>query len=105
MPAGPDERRHRAYPQQPGGRDLVTGNSTDCGITVPGHNPAALNAKGQPQPAVAGVYDNVIRGNTVTNNGLKGDGAGVLFANAMAGTACTATWSRTTTSPGTGCLA
>ncbi len=67
--------------------NLVTGNSTDCGITVPGHNPAALNAKGQPQPAVAGVYDNVIRGNTVTNNGVKGEGAGVLFANAMAGTA------------------
>ena len=67
--------------------NVVTGNSTDCGITVPGHNPAALNAKGQPQPAVAGVYDNVIRGNTVTNNGVKGDGAGVLFANAMAGTA------------------
>ena len=65
--------------------NLVTGNSTDCGITVPGHNPAALNAKGQPQPAVAGVYDNVIRGNTVTNNGLKGDGAGVLFANAIGG--------------------
>ena len=67
--------------------DLVTGNSTDCGITVPGHNPAALNTKGQPQPAVAGVYNNVIRGNTVTNNGVKGEGAGVLFANAMAGTA------------------
>ena len=67
--------------------NVVTGNSTDCGITVPGHNPAALNAKGQPQPSVAGVYDNVIRGNTVTNNGLKGEGAGVLFANAMAGTA------------------
>ena len=67
--------------------NTVTGNSTDCGITVPGHNPAALNAKGQPQPAVAGVYDNVIRGNTVTNNGVKGEGAGVLFANASAGTA------------------
>ena len=67
--------------------NTVTGNSTDCGITVPGHNPAALNAKGQPQPAVAGVYNNVIRGNTVTNNGVKGEGAGVLFANASAGTA------------------
>ena len=67
--------------------NTVTGNSTDCGVTVPGHNPAALNAKGQPQPGVAGVYNNVIRGNTVTNNGVKGEGAGVLFANAMAGTA------------------
>jgi Periplasmic copper-binding protein (NosD) len=67
--------------------NVVTGNSTDCGITVPGHNPGALNAKGQPQPTVAGVYDNAIRGNTVTNNGVKGEGAGVLFANATAGTA------------------
>ena len=67
--------------------NLVTGNSTDCGITVPGHNPNALSATGQPQPSVAGVYRNVIRDNTVTDNGLKGEGAGVLFANAMAGTA------------------
>ena len=67
--------------------NVVTGNSTDCGITVPGHNPNALNAQGQRQPSVAGVYDNVIRGNTVTNNGLKGEGAGVLFANAGPGTA------------------
>ncbi|HYB48045.1 MAG TPA: hypothetical protein VED20_11905 [Streptosporangiaceae bacterium] len=67
--------------------NVVTGNSTDCGITVPGHNPGALNAQGQPQPTVAGVYKNVIRDNVVTNNGLKGEGAGVLFANATAGTA------------------
>ncbi len=67
--------------------NVVTGNSSDCGITVPGHNPNALNAKGQPQPSVAGVYDNVIRGNVVTNNGVAGEGAGVLFANAAAGTA------------------
>ena len=67
--------------------NLVTGNSTDCGITVPGHNPKALSATGQPQPSVAGVYRNVIRDNVVTDNGLKGEGAGVLFANATAGTA------------------
>ena len=67
--------------------NVVTGNSSDCGITVPGHNPAALNAAGVPQPSVAGVYNNVIRGNTVTDNGIKGEGAGVLFANAAAGTA------------------
>jgi hypothetical protein len=67
--------------------NVVTNNTLDCGITVPGHNPAALNAKGVRQPSVAGVYDNVIRGNVVTGNGLKGDGAGVLFANASAGTA------------------
>ena len=67
--------------------NVVTGNASDCGITVPGHNPAALNAAGVPQPSIAGVYDNVIRGNAVTSNGIKGEGAGVLFANAAAGTA------------------
>jgi Periplasmic copper-binding protein (NosD) len=67
--------------------NVVTGNATDCGITVPGHNPDALSPTGQPQPSVAGVYRNVIRGNAVTNNGVKGEGAGVLFANATAGTA------------------
>jgi nitrous oxidase accessory protein NosD len=67
--------------------NVVTKNASDCGITAPGHNPLALNAKGKPQPSVAGVYDNVIRHNIITSNGLKGDGAGVLFANATAGTA------------------
>jgi nitrous oxidase accessory protein NosD len=67
--------------------NVVTGNPFDCGITVPGHNPGALNAAGQPQPSVAGVYHNVILGNVVTGNGLKGEGAGVLFANAGPGTA------------------
>ncbi len=67
--------------------NTVTGNASDCGITVPGHNPKALNSKGKRQPSVAGVYDNVISGNVVTRNGLKGFGAGVLFANATAGTA------------------
>ena len=66
--------------------NVVTGNQYDCGITVPGHNPFAVDSQGNPQPQVAGVFDNVIRGNVVTNNGLKGEGAGVLFANATAGT-------------------
>jgi Protein of unknown function (DUF1565) len=67
--------------------NVVTGNVEDCGITVPGHNPNALNAEGVPQPQVAGVYDNVIKNNVVTGNGTTGEGAGVLFANATAGTA------------------
>ncbi len=67
--------------------NLITHNPFDCGVTAPGHNPAALNAKGQPQPAVAGVYDNAIVHNVITDNGLKGEGAGVLFANAGPGTA------------------
>jgi Right handed beta helix region len=67
--------------------NTVTGNPFDCGVTVPGHNPFALDASGKPQPSVAGVYDNVIRGNRITSNGLQGEGAGVLFANAGPGTA------------------
>jgi hypothetical protein len=67
--------------------NVVTGNLTDCGITVPGHNPNALSAAGLPQPKIAGVYNNVISGNVVTDNGTEGEGAGVLFANAGPGTA------------------
>jgi parallel beta-helix repeat protein len=67
--------------------NTITANPFDCGVTVPGHNPFALDASGKPQPSVAGVYDNVIRGNRITNNGLQGEGAGVLFANAGPGTA------------------
>jgi hypothetical protein len=50
---------------------------------VPGHNPMALNAKGVPQPAVAGVLfanagpgtasdDNLVQGNHIAGNGLSG---------------------------------
>jgi parallel beta helix pectate lyase-like protein len=67
--------------------NTITRNAFDCGVTVPGHNPMALDANGDPQPSVAGVYDNVIRGNKITDNGLQGEGAGVLFANAAPGTA------------------
>jgi Right handed beta helix region len=67
--------------------NTITANPFDCGVTVPGHNPFALDASGNPQPLLAGVYDNVIRGNRITNNGLQGEGAGVLFANAGPGTA------------------
>jgi nitrous oxidase accessory protein NosD len=67
--------------------NVVTGNAFDCGVTVPGHNPSAVNSKGVLQPSVAGVYDNVIRSNVITGNGLKGEGAGVLFANGAPGSA------------------
>lgn len=67
--------------------NLVTKNLYDCGITAPGHNPNALDASGNPQPTKAGVYSNTIAHNTITDNGTKGEGAGVLFANALAGTA------------------
>jgi hypothetical protein len=63
------------------GHNFVTSNLYDCGITVPGHNPQALDASGNRQPSLAGVYDNVI-----LRNRIKEEGAGVLFANAFAGT-------------------
>jgi hypothetical protein len=67
--------------------NVITKNAFDCGVTAPGHNPKALSATGKRRPAKAGVYDNVIRNNWITDNGLKGEGAGVLFANAGPGTA------------------
>jgi nitrous oxidase accessory protein NosD len=68
-------------------RNIIRRNLYDCGVTVPGHNPHALDESGNLQPSVAGVYDNVISHNRITQNGLRGEGAGVLFANATAGTA------------------
>jgi hypothetical protein len=67
--------------------NIVTKNLFDCGITAPGHNPFALDLNGNRQPSAGGVYDNVISHNRITNNGTSGEGAGVLFANATAGTA------------------
>ncbi len=67
--------------------NVVTKNLYDCGITAPGHNPYALDSSGNRQPSVAGVYRNVISHNRITGNGTSGEGAGVLFANATAGSA------------------
>ena len=72
--------------------NTVTKNLFDCGITVPSHNGAALDASGNPQPAMAGVYNNVIEDNQVTDNGTLGEGAGVLFADAGPGTASYNNW-------------
>ena len=69
------------------GHNVVARNLWDCGVTVVGHSPHALDASGNPQPTVAGVYDNVIFRNRIVGNGMRDEGAGVLFANAMAGTA------------------
>jgi parallel beta-helix repeat protein len=60
-------------------RNNVHGNVADCGITIVGHNPAATNA-GKRQPGKAGVYSNLITGNTVNGNGTKGEGGGILMA-------------------------
>jgi parallel beta-helix repeat protein len=64
--------------------NLVTGNLYDCGVTVVGHNPAAAPS-GVPAPKIAGVYDNVITGNDISGNGMKGAGSGVVLATGLPG--------------------
>jgi len=53
-----------------------TNNAFDCGVTLPGHDPRAVATSGpnagQPQPNLAGVYDNRIIGNVSSNNGAAG---------------------------------
>jgi hypothetical protein len=75
----------------PAAHNLIAGNHVsdnvfDCGITLPGHDPFAVATSGpdagQPQPDVAGVYDNRVIGNVSTGNG----GAGLLDATPYPGT-------------------
>ncbi len=59
-------------------------NTRDCGITLAGHNSAAVNPMtGQPT-GMAGVFDNTVEGNTVDGNGIKGQGAGILMGGGAA---------------------
>jgi hypothetical protein len=54
-------------------------NTHDCGITLAGHNPAAVSPiTGQPTGA-AGVFDNLITENISNENGVAGQGAGILL--------------------------
>jgi hypothetical protein len=54
-------------------------NTNDCGITLAGHNPGAVNpATGQPT-STAGVFDNRIIDNISNGNGVAGQGAGILM--------------------------
>jgi parallel beta-helix repeat protein len=55
--------------------NTVSDNSYDCGITIAGHNIAAAG----------GVYDNTVFANQVTDNGVKGQGGGVLMASGVPG--------------------
>jgi nitrous oxidase accessory protein NosD len=61
-------------------------NRIACGITLPGHDPRAVATTGpnagQPQPSLAGVYDNQVVHNVTTGNG----GAGLLDAAPSPGT-------------------
>jgi Right handed beta helix region len=53
-----------------------TDNLFDCGVTLPGHDPRAVATTGpnagQPQPNLAGVYDNVVVHNVSNGNGAAG---------------------------------
>jgi parallel beta-helix repeat protein len=64
--------------------NVVTDNRSDCGITIAGHNPAAAPG-GVPAPHTAGVYANLIAGNTIAGNGTTGQGAGVVLATGLPG--------------------
>jgi hypothetical protein len=61
-------------------------NKFDCGVTLPSHDPRAVVATGanagQPQPSLAGVYDNLVLNNVSKGNG----GAGLLDATPYPGT-------------------
>lgn len=66
--------------------NYVSNNAEDCGITLPGHDPNAVATSGpnvgQPQPSLAGVYDNRILHNVSNDNG----GSGMLDATPYPGT-------------------
>ena len=53
-----------------------TNNAFDCGVTLPGHDPRAVATTGpnagQPQPNLAGVYDNKVIHNVSSRNGAAG---------------------------------
>jgi len=59
--------------------NYVANNESDCGITLAGHSPLAANSSGVPT-GEAGVFNNVVRHNTVLNNGVLGQGGGILMA-------------------------
>ena len=67
--------------------NLVSDNLYDCGITIPSHNPNALDSSGTPQPTKGGIYGNTVSKNLVFGNGVRGFGAGVLIAAAGPGMA------------------
>lgn len=64
--------------------NLVANNMFDCGVTIAGHNPGAA-PNGVPAPATAGVYANLVQGNNITGNGIKGQGGGVILATGLPG--------------------
>jgi len=66
-------------------RNRVVDNPFDCGITIAGHNDRAVQ-NGKRKPKVGGIYANLITRNVSNDNGLRGEGAGILLAGAGPGT-------------------
>lgn len=56
--------------------NVVSGNIFDCGITIASHLPEVFGG---------GVHDNKVIGNTVTGNGVRGQGGGVILATGVPG--------------------
>ncbi len=59
------------------------GNTDDCGITLAGHSAAVNPATGSPTGA-AGVFDNLVVDNVSDDNGVAGQGAGILLGGGAA---------------------
>lgn len=66
----------------------VFSNVYDCGITVAGHH-LGTTTNGTTWstvlPTVGGVFNNTVRNNESTNNGVLGQGAGILLATGTPG--------------------
>jgi Right handed beta helix region len=54
-------------------------NSDDCGITLAGHSSAAVDPETGMPTGAAGVFDNIVETNTSDENGVAGQGAGILL--------------------------
>jgi Right handed beta helix region len=68
----------------PASHDIVVhnqtiGNTHDCGITLAGHNSAAVSPTSGLPTGAAGVFDNLIAENVANDNGVAGQGAGILL--------------------------
>jgi hypothetical protein len=55
------------------------GNTHDCGITLAGHSSAAVSPVTGLPTGAAGVFGNLITGNVADDNGVAGQGAGILL--------------------------
>jgi hypothetical protein len=60
--------------------NFALNNGDDCGITLAGHNSNAVNATTLMPTGTAGVFDNIVEDNVSNNNGVAGQGGGILMA-------------------------